>query len=149
MPPGHVRFPFCFFCFLSVFLLAVPGERGEAEARKRKAERRNLTRKKKTKKTLTFPSFSLSSCFFLSPFFRHWAGGAIGYFPTYVLGAIAAAQLDETARAELKSKGLDFDKEVSSGKEGFKKLREWLEAKVHSRGSLPESLDALMVEATG
>ena len=79
----------------------------------------------------------------------HWAGGAIGYFPTYVLGAIAAAQLDETARRELSSKGLDFDAEVASGKEGFAKLREWLREKVHSRGSLPESLDALMVEATG
>lgn len=80
---------------------------------------------------------------------RHWAGGAIGYFPTYVLGAIAAAQLDETARRELSSKGLDFDSEVASGRPGFAKLREWLREKVHSRGSLPESLDALMVEATG
>lgn len=80
---------------------------------------------------------------------RHWAGGAIGYFPTYVLGAIAAAQLDEAARAELSAAGIDFDAEVASGREGFSKLREWLRVKVHSRGSLPESLDALMVEATG
>lgn len=31
----------------------------------------------------------------------------------------------------------------------FHPLREWLTARVHSQGSLPESLDALLVSATG
>lgn len=31
----------------------------------------------------------------------------------------------------------------------FTPLREWLQAKVHRQGSLPESLDALLVSATG
>jgi Zn-dependent M32 family carboxypeptidase len=31
----------------------------------------------------------------------------------------------------------------------FQPLREWLQRKVHTQGSLPESLDALLVSATG
>src|SRR5690606_9577930 len=30
----------------------------------------------------------------------HWAGGAFGYFPTYTLGALAAAQLFAAAREQ-------------------------------------------------
>lgn len=31
----------------------------------------------------------------------------------------------------------------------FQPLRQWLQANVHAQGSLPESLDALLVSATG
>jgi len=77
----------------------------------------------------------------------HWSAGAIGYFPTYVLGAIAASQIDEKVRGELSSKGVNVDSDIAAGK--FETLRLWLKKKIHERGSLPESLDALMTEATG
>ena len=37
----------------------------------------------------------------------HWAAGAIGYFPSYTLGALAAAQLFACARVELADGGGD------------------------------------------
>ena len=154
-----IVFLFCFFLLFVVVFFLLLALRGENKGR----EGGGKTRFKKKKKKLTtfcfffrlisppllsfFLSFSRFLSFSLS--FRHWAGGAIGYFPTYVLGAIAAAQLEESARRELSANGVDFDAAVASGKGGFARLREWLRAKVHERGSLPESLDALMVEATG
>ena len=73
----------------------------------------------------------------------HWSGGAFGYFPTYTLGAMMAVQLFEAARADLPT--LDADIEVGR----FAPLREWLRAKVHSKGSLLPSADALLESVTG
>jgi len=73
----------------------------------------------------------------------HWASGALGYFPTYLIGAAAAAQLFEAARAALP----DLDAQVEGGH--FSPLREWLRVAVHARGSAPPSLDALLAEVTG
>ncbi len=72
----------------------------------------------------------------------HWPGGAWGYFPTYTLGAMAAAQLFEAAcKAEP-----DVLPGIARG--DFVPLVGWLRAKIHSHGSrLPA--DALMTEATG
>jgi carboxypeptidase Taq len=58
----------------------------------------------------------------------HWAGGAIGYFPTYTLGNIYAAQLFEAARRELG----DLDAMFAAGE--FLPLLGWLRAGVHSTG---------------
>ncbi len=72
----------------------------------------------------------------------HWPGGAWGYFPTYTLGAMAAAQLFETA--------CNAESGVLPGiaKGDFTPLVGWLRAKVHGHGSrLPA--DTLMTEATG
>jgi carboxypeptidase Taq len=72
----------------------------------------------------------------------HWPGGAWGYFPTYTLGAMIAAQLFEAAcRAE---------PALLAGLErgDFARLREWLRGNVHSRGSLA-STEELLVAATG
>ena len=74
----------------------------------------------------------------------HGGGGAAGgYFPTYLLGAAAAAQLWEAAEEALPS----LEEQVEKGK--FAPLRAWLAEKVHARGSAPVSLDALLTEATG
>lgn len=74
----------------------------------------------------------------------HWGGGAAGgYFPTYLLGAAAAAQLWEAAGRAMP--GLEAD--VEAGR--FAPLRAWLREGVHERGSAPASLDALLAEATG
>jgi carboxypeptidase Taq len=58
----------------------------------------------------------------------HWSSGAIGYFPTYSLGNLYAAQLFETARDELGDLHTMF-------REGeFKPLLNWLRTKIHSQG---------------
>jgi carboxypeptidase Taq len=72
----------------------------------------------------------------------HWPGGAWGYFPTYTLGAMIAAQLFSAAcRAHP-----DLLFRLSRG--DFTPLRSWLRANVHGRGSLLET-DDLLVAATG
>ena len=35
----------------------------------------------------------------------HWAHGAFGYFPSYVIGAVIAAQLYESLRAQTRRSG--------------------------------------------
>jgi carboxypeptidase Taq len=58
----------------------------------------------------------------------HWSSGAIGYFPTYTLGNLYAAQLFEQAGRELG----DLHSMFRRGE--FTLLREWLRDKVHSQG---------------
>jgi carboxypeptidase Taq len=50
----------------------------------------------------------------------HWPGGAFGYFPTYSLGNVVAAQLWERARAEV----ADLDEKLAAAEVG--PLYEWL-----------------------
>lgn len=72
----------------------------------------------------------------------HWAVGSIGYFPTYTLGAIAAAQIFAAAKEQ--------DGSILPGiaKGNFKPLLRWLRTHVHGKGSLM-STDALLRAATG
>jgi len=58
----------------------------------------------------------------------HWAAGLVGYFPTYTLGNLYAAQLRDRADADLGG----LDSEVSRGH--FAPLLEWLRAKIHRQG---------------
>jgi len=58
----------------------------------------------------------------------HWSGGDIGYFATYALGNLIAAQLWERARAELP----DLDSSLAAG-DGAS-LRAWLGDRVHRHG---------------
>jgi carboxypeptidase Taq len=72
----------------------------------------------------------------------HWPGGSFGYFPTYTLGAMAAAQFFEAAcRTE---PGIPGDLRIGE----FGRLVAWLRANVHAKGSLLSTED-LLVEATG
>lgn len=72
----------------------------------------------------------------------HWPAGLFGYFPTYTLGAMTAAQLFQSAVAELSG----VHGEIGRG--NFAPLLGWLREHVHSKGKfLP--YDALMREATG
>jgi carboxypeptidase Taq len=72
----------------------------------------------------------------------HWGIGLIGYFPTYTLGNLMAAQLWERANADLP--GLDDAIAVGN----FSLLREWLRGAVHDKGSaLPPR--ELLRNATG
>jgi carboxypeptidase Taq len=58
----------------------------------------------------------------------HWAGGAIGYFPTYTLGNLYAAQFFEAARKDLG----DLDAQFARGE--FSPLLNWLRANIHQHG---------------
>ncbi|CAA7613854.1 carboxypeptidase M32 [Magnetospirillum sp. SS-4] len=72
----------------------------------------------------------------------HWYGGAWGYFPTYTLGAMTAAQLfDAATRAEPA-----ILPGLAQG--DFKPLLSWLRDNVHGRGSLLSTRD-LLTAATG
>lgn len=73
----------------------------------------------------------------------HWSMGAFGYFPTYTLGAMAAAQIFGAARAALPT--LDVD--LAGG--NFEPLRQWLGSEVHAVGSLHATDDALLTAVTG
>ena len=52
----------------------------------------------------------------------------IGYFPTYTLGNLYAAQFFDQARKDLGQLDLDFQKGE------FSRLRTWLNEKIHHRG---------------
>jgi len=58
----------------------------------------------------------------------HWAGGGFGYFPTYTLGNLYAAQFMRAARKELGDLESDFRQGV------FARLLSWLREKVHRVG---------------
>ena len=72
----------------------------------------------------------------------HWSGGAIGYFPTYTLGNLYAAQFFAQARADLG----DLDAQFRRGE--FALLKEWLNAKIHRHGQRYRAAD-LLVAVTG
>ncbi len=72
----------------------------------------------------------------------HWHDGAFGYFPSYTLGAMAAAQLMKAARAAVP--GLD----AALARGEMLPLVGWLRANVHSQGSRLGFQD-LLRHATG
>ena len=72
----------------------------------------------------------------------HWSMGAFGYFPTYTLGNLYAAQLLAAARRDLP----DHDEQIRRGE--FAPLLAWMREHVHQRGSILEQAD-LVEEATG
>jgi carboxypeptidase Taq len=59
----------------------------------------------------------------------HWSSGGIGYFPTYTLGNLYAAQFFDQARRDLPDLNLELAQGRMSG------LREWLREKIHRHGS--------------
>lgn len=72
----------------------------------------------------------------------HWYDGAWGYFPTYTLGAMTAAQLFDAATRD------DPSILPAIGAGDFAPLLAWLRHKVHGRGCLLGTRD-LLTEATG
>ena len=71
----------------------------------------------------------------------HWTHGSFGYFPTYTLGSVLAAQIDAAAREDV-----DVDARVRAGE--FDPIREWLREQVHSHGARYTTPE-LVEEATG
>jgi carboxypeptidase Taq len=72
----------------------------------------------------------------------HWAGGSIGYFPSYTLGSVAAVQLFEAARRAHP----DLTDQIGRGE--FQGLLGWLREHVHAHGRKFFPRD-LLVRATG
>ena len=71
-----------------------------------------------------------------------WYDGAWGYFPTYTLGALIAAQLFAALRQALP----DIADRIGRGE--FAPVFEWLRAHIHGKGSLFSTAD-LVQQATG
>ena len=67
----------------------------------------------------------------------HWYDGVWGYFPTYTLGALIAAQLFEAAREAIP----DVLEAIAQGE--FAPLLGWLREQVHSKGSLLSTAEML------
>ncbi len=71
----------------------------------------------------------------------HWAWGAFGYFPTYTLGAIFAAQI-----ANHIAKTINMSKLIRKG--DFKPIMQWMKENIHKHASR-YSADELIIKSTG
>ena len=72
----------------------------------------------------------------------HWSHGSFGYFPTYTLGSVMAAQLYAAAEDDID----DLERRINAGE--FEPLHDWLTENVHHHGAAHETND-LLEEATG
>jgi carboxypeptidase Taq len=72
----------------------------------------------------------------------HWSAGLIGYFPTYSLGNLYAAEFFEAAQQELG----ELEPMFACGE--FAGLRDWLRRQIHHRGQCYEA-DQLAERVTG
>ncbi len=72
----------------------------------------------------------------------HWYDGSWGYFPTYTLGALIAAQLFDAALQALP----ELTRQIAAG--DFGPLFAWLRERVHRQGSLLSTAE-LVESATG
>ncbi|WP_165941936.1 carboxypeptidase M32 [Cardinium endosymbiont of Culicoides punctatus] len=67
----------------------------------------------------------------------HWSGGSFGYFPTYALGNIYAAQYFETFAHTFP----DWETKVANGSLGF--IKDWLREHIHKFGRMYNSEESL------
>jgi len=72
----------------------------------------------------------------------HWASGLLGYFPTYLLGNIYAAQFYRQAKMEI----ADLADQIRAGR--LESLRDWLKEKIHRQGKRFSASD-LVQRVTG
>ncbi len=72
----------------------------------------------------------------------HWPGGAFGYFPSYTLGAMYAAQEFAAASRRI----AQLPEKIEQG--DLAPLFDWLQENIWSKGSLL-STDELITAATG
>ncbi len=72
----------------------------------------------------------------------HWAFGELGYFPTYAIGNIAAAQMWTALRRDVGT----LDEQIAAGEYGA--IRDWLREHVHRHGRTVEPAQ-LLERATG
>jgi len=67
----------------------------------------------------------------------HWSGGMVGYFPTYALGNLIAAQLWEKILVDIP----DLEKHLNTGE--FHVLLDWLRTNVHVYGAKYKPMELL------
>ena len=72
----------------------------------------------------------------------HWSAGLMGYFPTYTLGNLYAAQFFAKAKNELNN----LDNQIAAG--SFEGLLNWLRENIHRHGQRYRAKD-LVKEVTG
>jgi carboxypeptidase Taq len=72
----------------------------------------------------------------------HWAVGSFGYFPSYALGAVIAAQLYETLRTDVPG----LEEQLAAGE--FNGLLGWLRTNVYGLGA-KVPVQELLKNATG
>ncbi|WP_214851067.1 carboxypeptidase M32 [Exiguobacterium sp. s193] len=72
----------------------------------------------------------------------HWSGGSFGYFPSYALGLVYSAQLNEAMRRDV----TDIDELIASG--SFTPIKKWLKENIHQYGKAKTPAE-LIEKATG
>lgn len=72
----------------------------------------------------------------------HWSGGSFGYFPSYALGYMYAAQIKNAMLKDLP----DYDQLLEQG--NLQPIREWLTTNIHQYGSMKKPLEILQ-DVTG
>ena len=72
----------------------------------------------------------------------HWAGGYVGYFPSYIVANLAAAQLKYAMERDIG----DLDETVRRG--DFDKVRDWLSDNIFTHGAV-DSTDERIKRASG
>ncbi|WP_126427668.1 carboxypeptidase M32 [Brevibacillus marinus] len=72
----------------------------------------------------------------------HWSGGSFGYFPSYSLGNVYAAQFAHAMRQQIG----DYEQLIAAGE--FAPIRDWLRENIHQYGKL-KSPAQLLADVTG
>lgn len=67
----------------------------------------------------------------------HWAGGSFGYFPSYALGLMYAAQIKQSLLRDIP----EFDALLENG--DLHPIKEWLNRNIHRYGKLKQPLEIL------
>lgn len=67
----------------------------------------------------------------------HWSGGSFGYFPSYALGYMYAAQFKNTMLKDIPN----YDELLENG--NITPIKEWLNKNIHQYGKLKEPLELL------
>ncbi|MGP0585007.1 carboxypeptidase M32 [Paenibacillus timonensis] len=68
----------------------------------------------------------------------HWSGGLFGYFPSYALGNMYAAQIANTLRKEMPQ----FEGFIADG--NFQPIKEWLTDKIYKYGKSRKPLEIIL-----
>nr|WP_081988526.1 carboxypeptidase M32 [Halobacillus sp. BBL2006] len=66
----------------------------------------------------------------------HWSGGDFGYFPSYALGYMYAAQIESKI-----SQDLDIETIIRAG--DFQQIKQWLTKNIHQYGKMKKPLEIL------
>ncbi|WP_226666797.1 carboxypeptidase M32 [Metabacillus litoralis] len=72
----------------------------------------------------------------------HWAGGSFGYFPSYALGYMYAAQFKSAMLKELPN----FNELIKNKQ--FDKIKDWLTENIHKYGKTKQPLE-ILIDVTG